>query len=273
MHPLAPARPSTSPPSARTRTAPSAHSGIQLRPPLGVPAPLTRQELERLVEVARSNPGGVWPLGRDFGRARNRHVTNRPDDLRAGLAGSYDWLEVDVRLRGGVPIAAHDVEDVGGLRIADWIQVAAASDRGVKLDFKDVAALEPALTLVEHAGIDDRRLLVNVRILGTGAVPLAVLRRIRARFPRAILSLSPSHRPYDSAAARAAVALASAVGGPVSFPLDAAYITADLVRAFRRGGRVSVWNEPRRTPVQDIASATARLRAWGVDGMIDLRGA
>lgn len=224
-----------------------------------------------LLDLARANASGVWPADGDIARARNKHVTNRLSELREGLAGAFDWLEVDVRMHQGSPVAAHDAIGPDSLRMRDWLAVCASSGRGLKFDIKEWAALEPTIRLIEGADIPDERLVLNVGVLGAAGTPLAALRDLRQRFPRAVLNLSPNVRPYASSVARSCVALALQVGGPIAFPLDVAKLTPEIVRAFRRGGRVSAWNDPRRFPCPDVAAETARLRRMGVDGTIDLR--
>jgi hypothetical protein len=244
-------------------------------PPITIAMPgssLAPAMLDSLIALGRHNDSGVWPLDGDLANARNKHVTNRLGELRDGLIGGYDWLEADVRVRGGVPIASHDATvDAGALRMADWVRVGAATERGLKLDFKERAAIAPTLDLVAKAGVPDERLVINVSVLGRDGLTLAQLRRIRARFPRATINLSPDVRAYTAVCIAKAVALATALGGPVAFPLDAARLDANIVRGFRAGGRVAAWNDPARWHPRDIAATALELRAWGVDGTIDLR--
>jgi hypothetical protein len=245
-------------------------------PPISLPgvpdATLSTGLVSSLVALAAGNPGGAWPLDGDLADARNKHVTNRLSELREGLRGPYDWLEVDVRLIDGVPTASHDRSvGPGALRMADWIRIGAASQRGLKLDFKERRAIAPTLDMVASAGVADARLVINVPVLGSRGLSARQLRRIRARFPNATLNLSPDVRRYDAAAIRSLGRLAAEVGGPIAFPLDLALLDERVVRALLRHGRVSVWNDPDRTYVSSRAAVRARLRAWGVDATIDLR--
>lgn len=100
---------------------------------------------------------------------------------------------------------------------------------------------------------------------------MSQLHAIRDMFPTAIIALSPSVPSYDSGSIAAAVSIAREVGGPVMFPLNAHGVTPDVVTAFRRGGRVAIWNNPDPRHPLDIVAETAKFRSWGVDGMIDLR--
>jgi hypothetical protein len=242
---------------------------------LGVPrAPraLDREDLDALVEVGRRNAGGRWSTTADLAHARNKHATNRVGELRDALAGDYDWLEVDVRTIAGEVVATHDrIPARDSLLVRDWIEVGAATGRGLKLDFKERDSIAPTLALVARAGVPDERLVINVPVLGRGGIGTDALQRIRRRFPRATINLSLVGGRWDTASARAAVDLARTVGGPVAFPVELGRVDAELVAALRRGGRVAVWNDPRRSPAPDAGATRARLRRIGVDGTIDLR--
>lgn len=242
-------------------------------PPLPAgPRALDADLLDELVQLGRRNSDGRWTVGDDLADARNMHATNRAGELRDALAGEFDWLEVDVRRIGGRLVASHDrVPARDALRMEDWLRVGAATERGLKLDFKERDAIAPMLDLVAAAGISNERLVINVPTRGSQALTLDQLRRIRRRFPRATINLSLGSGAYSAAVIGRAVSLGRALGGPVAFPLDLARVDARIVRAFSDGGRIAIWNDPLRTPVRDRAAAHRRLRAWGVDGTIDLR--
>lgn len=236
-----------------------------------VPAPLTPSVRGDLIALGRANTAGRWPLDGDLAAARNKHVTNRLGELRDELAGAYDWFEVDVRMRAGSPIAAHDAVGSSSLWIEDWLAVGAATERGLKFDFKERTAIRPVLELVERAGVPQQRLIFNIGILGSSGASLELLREVRRRYPNATINLSPDVLRYSVGNIRRAVAIARAIGGPIMFPLDASKLNPAIVQAFRAGGKVAVWNNPGSWRPGDIAVVTARLRSWGVDGTIDLR--
>ncbi|MCZ4495543.1 MAG: hypothetical protein JWM25_126 [Thermoleophilia bacterium] len=237
----------------------------------GLDAELRRQ----LLRTASTGNDRSWPRTADIADARNAHRTNTLAELRSALASSATWLEGDLRLRDGRPVLAHGAHDGWSLSLRDWLEIGAASGRGLKLDFKQAAAVEPTLRMLRDAKVPDERLIINVATSarsGGARVRLDQLQSIRARFPKAILNLDPGPAPYDPVMLNAVVRLARSVGGPVMFPLDLAHVTPAVVRALRAAGRVAVWNDPRRTPPGDVAETTRRLRRWGVDGMVDLRG-
>ncbi len=236
------------------------------------PRALGASDLDALVQLGLRNRDGRWSIDGDLADARNMHATNRASELRAALAGGFDWLEVDVRRIAGELVASHDrVAPRDALRMTDWIRIGAATERGLKLDFKERDAIAPTLDLVAAAGVPNERLVINVPVRGSQRLTLEQLRRIRARFPRATINLSLGNGAYTRTVIQRAVQLGRELGGAVAYPLDLARIDARIVRAFSAGGNVAIWNDPVRTPVRDLAAARERLRAWGVDGTIDLR--
>ena len=236
------------------------------------PRALGDAAIDELVRLAAGNRDGRWSIGDDLAEARNMHSTNRASELREALRGDYDWLEVDVRRIERRLVASHDrVPARDAMRMEDWIRIGAATERGLKLDFKERDAIAPTLDLVAAAGVADERLVINVPLRGAQALTLDQLRRIRRRFPHATINLSLGSGAYTAAVVTRAVRLGRALGGPVAFPLDLARLNSRIVDAFRAGGRVAIWNDPLRTPVRDLAATRERLRAWGVDGTIDLR--
>lgn len=217
-----------------------------------------------------------WSSERDIARARNAHRTNTIPELRMALASDSDWFEGDVRMHAGRSVMAHDAHRANGaLSLRDWIEVGAASGRGLKLDFKDVAAIDDALRMLRAANVPAHRIIFNVAgggsDVGRSRASLEQLRRIRATYPDAIINLDPGSPPYDAACIARVVRVARQLGGRVMFPLDARAVTRDAVRELRQVGRVAVWNDPRTFDPGDIAATTRRMRALGIDGMIDLR--
>lgn len=236
------------------------------------PRSLARDLVDELVAIGRRNAAGRWTVGDDLADARNMHSTNRASELRDALEGDFDWLEVDVRRIAGNLVASHDrIPARDALRMQDWIRIGASTERGLKLDFKERAAIAPTLDLVSAASVPDERLVINVPTRGAQSLTLEQLRRIRRRFPRATINLSLGSGAYTSGVIARAVELGRALGGSVAFPLDLARVDGRTVRAFAAGGSVAIWNDPLRTPVRDLEAARRRLRAWGVDGTIDLR--
>lgn len=257
-------------------------SASALRPPVGMPsrpsppalAAIPTQVMQVLRLAGSNNPEGRWKVGTDISHARNAHFTNTVVELRAALEGPYDWFECDVRRRGGHAFTAHSPLALTGMQVREWLDVVARSGRGMKFDIKEAGALAETLRLIQESGIDDRLVIMNVtprsrwRRQRMSAEQLMTIRRA---VPRAIVNVDPGPPPYTDAVIDRAIEDAAYVGGPVMFPLDARFVTASIVARFRRAGRVAIWNDPKQFDPGDVAAATRRLRAIGVDGMIDLR--
>ena len=226
-----------------------------------------------LLHLARAPRAVTWQVGTDISAASNAHRTNSVAELQDALASDHDWLEGDVRMHEGRAVLAHGPASDRSMALRDWVAVGAASRRGLKLDFKDASAIEPAARMLHDAGVPDGRIIFNVTCTGAGrrAASPRALHALRARFPGAIINLDPGPAPYDDRSIATALSLARTIGDPIMFPLDAAHVDERIIRAFRAGGRVAIWNDPRRHDPGDLARATRRLRHWGANGMIDLR--
>jgi hypothetical protein len=222
--------------------------------------------LLKLRAAATRNDAARWDPSRDIADARNAHSTNTPAELLEALEGSYDHFEGDVRIAGnGRIVMAHDRGDTRGLTLDDWLEIGKRSGRALKLDFKDGAAILPALERAKALGIRGTHLVINV----STRTDDETLRRIRAAYPDAWINLSPGGT-YDSATLRSLARQARRVGGKVQFPLRWDRVTPQVVRALAPYGRIAIWNDPRIAPA-DLSVERARLRAMGVDGTIDLR--
>ncbi|MCW2956346.1 MAG: hypothetical protein JWO69_1215, partial [Thermoleophilia bacterium] len=115
-----------------------------------------------LLELARRSTERAWHLDGDIATARNAHRTNTLAQLRSALRSNATWLEADVRLRDGVPVLAHGAHEGWSLGLQSWLEVGAASGRGLKLDVKQASAIAPMLAMVRAAGIPQERLIINV---------------------------------------------------------------------------------------------------------------
>lgn len=219
-----------------------------------------------LLALAQARPELAWPLGRDISQSSNAHVTNTRRELADALRSDHDWFEGDVGLLDGRVVMRHDADDpVVDLDLESWLRVVDASGRGAKVDIKAAAALPQILELVRRSGIPEHRIMFNV-----GLWPTPELLSIRRAFPNAIIDLSPRADAELSAADITRLQVTSrVVGGPLMFPIRVDLVDAGVVRALRPFGRVAIWNSPGLTKPAD--GDPARLRAMGVDGMIDLR--
>lgn len=249
-----------------------ATSHASMAGPIGVPAATSAGgaagpglDDAALLALARARPDLAWPADRDIAHARNAHVSNTRVELEAALRGEYDWIEGDVSMLDGRPVMRHAQKDAVDLDLETWVRVLAESGRGAKFDVKDREALPAVLELSARAGIPAHRLIFNVTNL---SVP--ELHSIRRAFPDAIVNLSPvSDADLSDSDLLALQVAARIVGGRVMFPIRIDLLTDGVVQALRPFGRVAIWNTPQLwNPRRD---EHARLRARGVDGMIDLR--
>lgn len=270
---------------------------------LAHPALPSARKAELLEQAAL--PGDCWEPGGSLSDVRHCHFTNTFSEMKHGLEHDYNFFEGDVRLEAGLrrlpgvdrfrePIMGHDPDDVRGLSLDEWLEVGKASGRGLKLDIKQAAAVPQILSRVKEHGIDDEMLIFNGDVLrGPGApgklaflagrifqdmtMDLDDLRQIRAEFPGSLISLGaytgrqPEGTTYSEQQLDRLAELADELGGPISFPLRAEFVTPAVVAALKPHGHVSIWNDPSTYSPPDLEADARRFREMGVDGMIDLR--
>lgn len=230
-----------------------------------------------LVVLARAtaSPDVRWTRTSSWRDARNAHETNSAKTLVHALRSDANWLEGDLRVdEHGRLVMAHDEHDEGwGLTLERWLAIGAASGRGVKVDLKEPAGFEAMVEAIAASGIEQSRLILNVPVAGHPDRTLddAQLRRLRRRFPRATVNLSPTGQENLSPPVVAELArTALVVGGAVMFPLQWDLLRDDVIRALRPFGRVAVWSASAWGSPSDVAREAAELRQRGVDGMVDI---
>lgn len=186
--------------------------------------------------------------------------------MEAALSSSTDWLEGDVRASLDDPAVIemrHDLgRENGSLSLREWLALGLKSGRGLKLDIKEPALTPRILDLL--AGAPGERLMFNL-----GADQIAVYgAEIRRRFPDAYLAINPGKGGLRPEGLAFMVSLAD---GLTTFVLREDLLTDDVIGALRGHGSISVWNDPNRVADGSIEERILRMRARGVDGMIDLR--
>lgn len=238
---------------------------------------------------------------------RHCHFTNTPNEMKRGLTNHYNFIEGDVRLEGVVrnlpvldhwrePIMAHDPANVAGMTLDEWLDVGQASGRGLKLDIKQAAAVPKILERVKAHHIPDDWLMFNGDVTqgpgSPGRVTLGAaqlfahktmreddLKEIRRQFPNAMISIgaytgvAPTGTTYSPKQVASLNKIADEVGGPISFPLRAEFVTPEVVAQMKPHGMVSIWNDPNTWKPADVDAEIRRFREMGVDGIIDLRQA
>lgn len=247
-----------------------------------------------------------WRDGAPISMAHNAHYTNTPEELEDGLTADFNFLEGDVWLEGAFrqiplldhfrePIMAHGPKDVDGLSLGEWLDVAKESGKGIKIDVKQSAAIPKIIKEVKKRNLPDERLIFNADVaFGPGiekdakfrifdlatdfSTSRKEMRELREAFPQATLGIGlytkkqPAGTRYTTEQLDDAIDFAGSVGGPVTFPLRAEFVTPQVVARLKPHGSVSIWNDPRSYLPDDEELETRRFREMGVDGMIDLRG-
>lgn len=265
------------------------------------------EKLEDLFERA-SQPAQRqyrWRDGDSLSKARNAHYTNDVNDLSAGLSGSYNFLEGDVWLEGAArqipgldhfrePIMAHGPGEVTGLSLEEWLEVGKRSGKGLKIDIKQSAAIPKIIDAVREEGIPEERLVFNADMaFGPGisndlkfrllnvttdfTTDTKEMGSIRKAFPKATIGVGlytkamPVGTSYTTDQLGRVISIAKELGGPITFPLRAEFVTPNIVERLKPHGTVSIWNDPKSFNPEDKAVAEQMFRRMGVDGMIDLR--
>jgi len=125
------------------------------------------------------------------------HRANTADLFQKALNDpKTHFFEGDIRLKNQTPVMAHDkVEDENHFLLRDWIEQLVKAGKGMKLDFKDPRAVEPALNLLKKFSFPSFLLILNADVLpgpkasASKFQPQEFIRTCRAFFPKAMLSL------------------------------------------------------------------------------------
>lgn len=93
-----------------------------------------------------------FDVARDAMKVTWAHAVNDRQKLDIALKGNSMMVEADIRLRrtDGLPVTAHDSSDVTpeATGLQEWLEQAASSSKGLKLDIKSVESLEPTLKIL-----------------------------------------------------------------------------------------------------------------------------
>lgn len=78
------------------------------------------------------------------------HAVNSHKKLQEALSGRAMMLEADVLLRpaDGIPIMAHPPDTDSDLSLQQFLKETIGTNKGIKLDFKSTAAIEPSLKIL-----------------------------------------------------------------------------------------------------------------------------
>lgn len=248
-----------------------------------------------------------WSDGDSIALANNAHYTNTASELSQALSGRHNFLEGDVWLEGVArrlpgldrfrePIMAHYPDEVTGLTLKEWLEVGKASGKGLKLDVKQSAALPKVIEAVKRAEIPQERLIINADMeFGPGIehdlkfrafdtladfkTEVDEMKKVREALPKATIAVGlytgklPAGAAYAPSQIYGAISIAQQLGGPITFPLRAEFVSKEIVNVLKEHGSVSVWNDPKTYLPDDLEKAREYFREIGVNGMIDLREA
>lgn len=238
-------------------------------PALPWPAP----GLGELSALAASAPAAErFTPGARPSSIRNAHYTNTRSQLAHALAGRYNSVEGDVRLRGGRAVMQHDTVGRHDLTFEQWATFAAVAGKHLRVDVKEPEALAQVEATLRRLRVPPGSVTFNVALdtpWSTG-LPIEQVRALRDRFDGSWVTINlplPLGAGY-LLAARAA----RAIGGPrLGVAVLAGAVHRGDVELLRRSfAVVNAWNLPQLGP-RDLAREAQRLRGIGVDGMLDLR--
>ncbi|XP_048043540.1 protein FAM151B isoform X1 [Megalobrama amblycephala] len=170
------------------------------------------------------------------------HAANSKSKLIEAIRGSAQMIEADVLLRGQdpkEPIMAHPPDNDSDITLQDWLKEVVKSDKGIKLDFKSLAAVSRSMILLEE--VRDQLqgpVWINADVLpgpGGKATPLdphVFLQEVAQRSENDVLSLgwttgwdvNVDNHGYSWEMVHQMEELCRSLKQPVTFPVRAALI-------------------------------------------------
>ncbi len=244
----------------------------QLRPNHpALPYPVTLAELER--RAAAADPAHRIAPRAHPSTMRNAHYANTRSQLAFALSGPYNTIEGDLRMRDGIPVMQHD--DIGrrDLTFEQWALLVHRAGKHLRMDFKEATALRPVEEILRRHGIPADKVTFNVSAAlpwSEGHVPVDEVVALRARNPGAWITINLA--VPDGPVYRYAAHVAKRIGSErLGTTVLAGFVDAGDVSRLRGAFEfVNAWNVPLLKNL-DLAVEAARLRAIGVNGMLDLR--
>jgi hypothetical protein len=235
-----------------------------------LPSPVP--SLDELARRADAAPDGQrFTPGAHPSTIRNAHYANTRSQLGFALSGPYNSVEGDVRVRDGRPVMQHDADGAHDLTFEQWATLASRAGKHLRIDVKESAAIAQISSTLERIGVNPRSVTFNVGIdtFWSHGMKLDEIQSLRRRFDGCWITLNlplPLGPGYLLAARAARVLGSERLGVAIMNGLVHRGDIALLRRSFEV---VNAWNLPLGMP--DVAAETAKLRAIGVNGMIDLR--
>ncbi|KAK6492389.1 protein FAM151B-like [Huso huso] len=180
---------------------------------------------------------------RDGGQVTWYHAANSKASTAEALKSAAHMIEADVLLRGREPrepIMAHPPHSDSDITLQDWLNEVLLSDKGIKLDFKSLEAVQSSIRLLESVkSRQSRPLWINADILpgpngspGQAVEAKGFLDTVCPVSPHAVLSLgwttgwSPQteNHGYSWEMVKEMEQICGALQQPVTFPVRAALL-------------------------------------------------
>ncbi|XP_041378357.1 protein FAM151A-like [Gigantopelta aegis] len=229
------------------------------------------EEFRNLMMTAGSALHHFGIQDRDAAKITWGHAVNCKADLEKHVNDDTMFLEADILLDGqytdrqtDVPIMAHPPSVHSDVTFAEWVDTVAESNKGMKLDFKSLESVAPALKILKKKH-DQGRLTqpvwLNADIL-TGPNTTAkgrdapqFLKIVDETFPQCTLSIgwttgwtnTEADTGYSMEMVREMNELARPLRQPVSFPIRAAaakrsWKELDWLLKQSRGYTLTIWH-------------------------------
>nr|XP_044990405.1 protein FAM151B isoform X1 [Jaculus jaculus] len=180
----------------------------------------------------------------DGAEIRWYHAANHKAQVAEALGSAAHMIEADVIVPGdgsahGLPIMAHPPETHSDNTLQEWLMEVMKSNKGIKLDFKSLAAVEASMSLLEKVnGHLQRPVWLNADILpgpnGSGKVVAAkpFIDTVTSFFPDVTFSLGWTtgwhpekvNEGYSWTMVKEMEYICSGLHQPVTFPVRAALV-------------------------------------------------
>ncbi|XP_035876364.1 protein FAM151B isoform X2 [Phyllostomus discolor] len=190
------------------------------------------------------------------------HAANHKAQLKEALKSTAHMIEADVLLASngsdhGQPIMAHPPESSSDNTLQEWLTEVVKSNKGIKLDFKSLAAVEPSMVLLENVKRHLRRpMWINADILpgpnGNSRVVDAkpFIDTVTSFFPDVTFSLGWTtgwhpekvNEGYTWTMVKEMECICSELNQPVTFPVRAALVRqscSQLLWLLQKSNRLS----------------------------------
>ncbi|KAM4810080.1 protein FAM151B [Rhinophrynus dorsalis] len=170
------------------------------------------------------------------------HAANSKAKVEEAIESDAHMIEADVLLRGSgssEPIMAHPPEKDSDITLQEWLLAVSATNKGIKLDFKSLEAVQPSMQILESLKSRIKQpVWINADILpGPGGQLKAVdakefLHTVSSFFPDVPLSLGWTtgvhpdqlNRVYSWEMVKAMENICKVLSQPVTFPVRAVFV-------------------------------------------------